>query len=325
MRRPGYALLLVLLVIAGVELLTLSTLALATHESIIALAQQRTIPAQRTAEAALRRVVRNWPTGAVDSLVIGQTMASHSVGGTVVTIRRHAWGLYEVVAHVTVGDAVVREAMVLRTLDFHRGMRESNEAIAVAGSLVAPAARLGNTDALACALPYVAERPAASITLSAARFAYAWPEALIDSAHVVQPAGYALAGVRWSEIASVADTVLHGGVYFPPEDSTAVLKLAYAPGDLAVLGGHGYGLLLVDGDVDIQGGVGFNGIIVARGTVRVADDVRISGTLRIQGTGLSSIGLADITYSRCWSGRALLEVPAARRLIAAQRRFIPAF
>jgi hypothetical protein len=304
MKRDGFALLLVLLVLGAIELLTLSALALATQETAIVSAQQRTLAAGRAAEAALRRVVRAWPIAAVDSLRVGQSATLTDTGNVQVTIRRNTSGLYLVTAIAPAGRTHIRALAALRTLDDELGMLESNQPIIAAGPVFSPGAQI-DTVALSC-------QPGAFAVPLLPRY---------------RPAGYAFGGLHWEEAASIADTVIRASSYVPPTDSAGgpVVRFVYAAGDLTLSAGPALGVLLVDGSLKIDPGVQFQGIIVVRGQADIGDGVHITGSMIIQGNGVSSIGAARVSWSRCTCAEALTGTAAAGRLITAQRRFIPAF
>ena len=94
----------------------------------------------------------------------------------------------------------------------------------------------------------------------------------------------------------------------------------HAPGDLIVDGGRGQGLLLVDGDLTLQGGFEFVGAVLVRGAVRSGPGgARITGTVAMAAqspTAPALDGLA-IGFSRCAARKALLgialPVPLAER------------
>jgi hypothetical protein len=327
MMRPGFALVFVLLVMAAVELFTLSSLALATHEIVLTEVRLNTAVAERAGDAALRAVMHEWPIAEIDSLSIGETAFLNRPDQVSITVQRTAWGTYYATAHAHAGRSTVRRAAVLRKLDIGRALTESNEAVVTAGTIVAPLAELSVDSVSICSLPVVADRPAALLTVSSSRDAIGWAAARVDSAHAVLPTGYALGGVRWDELSAIADVHLSGSVDLGAADtmSTPNYPLFYAAHDLIISGGVGQGLLFVNGNLDIHPNVDFTGIIVVRGTVTIADDVRVMGSLRVQGGGASVIGHASITYSRCMCGHIMLQSPAAQRLIRARRVHIPAF
>jgi len=94
------------------------------------------------------------------------------------------------------------------------------------------------------------------------------------------------------------------------------LPIVYAPGDLALAGGRGQGVLLVRGDLDLSAGVEFTGVIVVLGRVTTSGaGGRVTGTLLIGGTATSALGSgSSISYSSCAVRRALQANGVPRRL-----------
>ena len=325
MNREGFALLFVIVIAAAIELLSLATLALATHESVLVTTRTTSAVADRTADAALRRVARTWPDPAIaDSLRIGESITRNAGGGVVLEITRLSYGVYEAAVRVPAGTTTMQRRMVLRLLDLQRALAEANDAVVTAGFLSSNATL--STSPEVCALPVAAPRFPRLLTVSAERFGAGHPQAIVDSLHAVTPAGYAFAGVRWKEAAALADAIVRGSWTLSPADSTGqpLVQLVYSPASLTV-NGSGAGTLLVDGDLRMTAETVFRGAIVVRGTVEIEDDVEIEGSLRIQGRGASNIGSARISHSACAIAPGLLEAPAARKLIARGRRFLPAF
>jgi hypothetical protein len=294
MNRRGFALVFVLYVIAAMELLALSTLALATHEAVAVHAEERTAVARHAAEAGLRRFARDWPHTPVELLAIGASTTMTDTSGVQLTVHRHRWGLYEVRAAAPAGPAFVRQAMVLRTLDVATALQEGTHVMRSAGSAA---------DSLSCALPAALTQPAV------------WPV----------PNGYALGGVLWDEAFSVADTIANASVTMSATDTlgAAQPRVLYSPGDLAAAG-QGAGILLVNGDLTLLAGAEFTGVMVVRGTVTLAPDAHVTGSVWVQ-AGAPNPPAGQLTFSPCWSAWALLSSPGSRRLVQASRRFIPAF
>lgn len=314
-----------ILILTAVELLTLSALSLATHENAIADAQIRTAQAQRLATAAIYRLRASWPTLQLDTLRVGRSASITSESNVAVQVTRISGGLYHATATSRIGHSIGRSEAILRTLDSTRALHELNEAVASAGPLSIRGATASIDLTQACDAEPPADRPATIITIAARRFIIGMFEARIDSAHAVLPPGYALAGVRWEELPHLADVSVHAALTLPLQDSTMpAFPVIYARGDL-VLDGAGQGILLVGGNFTMNEGTQFDGIIVVRGSATIHDGARVTGALRMQGSGLSVIGAATLTYSRCTCGRALAETPARRRLIAGSRFYIPAF
>jgi hypothetical protein len=88
------------------------------------------------------------------------------------------------------------------------------------------------------------------------------------------------------------------GNYFP---------VIYAPNDLTLSGGWGQGVLLVDGNLILSGGVQFYGIIVVRGAVTTSGGQVIGALMTDNEFGLSALvgGTTELYYSRCAIDRAV--------------------
>jgi hypothetical protein len=286
MRRAGFALVLVLLVIAAVELITLSTLALATHESVSVSAQEQSRSAARAAESALRWLIRTWPHPAVDSLNISQTVTLRDSTAVVVTVRRNTWGQYLVTAAAPAGSSWIREVALLETIDIARAIEEAHQALVTQGPVSARNARF-SVDANTCILPAM---PSGGDTLITAN-----PQ-------------YAFGGHDWPELSSVADSAF-----------------VFAPGSAVLPAGAHDGAFVIAGDLTIASGADLSGLAVVGGDLSVEDGVHITGSILMRGRGSAVIGAADLVFSPCTVLRALVQTPASRRLIRSPRRFIPAF
>ncbi len=293
MKRRGFALMFVVLVLAALELLALATLALATHEAIAVAAEVRGTSDRRAAEAALRRFVRGWPHQQVERLAIGARINLADTSGVSLTIERHAGGLYQVIAAAPTGVSSMRQSMALRTLDVPAALQESAQAMHALGML---------PDSLACALP---------------------PQ-LVPASLAPIPGYYAVGGVLWPEAASIADSVVAGTINLDAVDSLGALvpRILYSPADL-IAAGRGAGVLLVDGNFTLLSGAEFTGVIIVRATATLAVGSRITGALWAQGQPAALLG--QLSYSPCSSAWAVSAAPGSRRLIRAARRFIPAF
>ena len=294
MNQSGFALVFVLYVIAAMELLALSTLALATHEAVAVHAEERTAVSRRAAEAGLRRFARGWPHPAVELLGIGGSTLVTDTSGVQLTVHRHQWGLYEVRAAAPAGHALVQQAMVLRTLDVAAGLQEATHVMRSAGHAA---------DSLTCALPTALTQP------------MVWPTS----------SGYALGGVHWDEALSIADTVANGSITMSATDTLghALPRVLYSAGDLAAAG-QGAGVLLVNGDLTLLAGAEFTGVVVVRGAVVLAPGALVTGSLWVQAAAPGPPA-GQVTFSPCRSAWALLNSPGSRRVVQASRRFIPAF
>ncbi|HUF26701.1 MAG TPA: hypothetical protein VMM18_06940 [Gemmatimonadaceae bacterium] len=79
--------------------------------------------------------------------------------------------------------------------------------------------------------------------------------------------------------------------------------LVHVGGDLMVVGGAGQGILVVDGDLVLSGGVRFSGAVLVRGSLRTSDGGgHVAGAVWVAGLGGNSSSLAGggtFVYSRC--------------------------
>ena len=82
--------------------------------------------------------------------------------------------------------------------------------------------------------------------------------------------------------------------------------IIYVPGDMVVNTGRGQGILLVAGDLNVQGNFIFDGIAIVLGSLQTAGTGnKITGGVLTSGTSTSIVGNPDILYSSCAISRAL--------------------
>ncbi|MCI0623897.1 MAG: pilus assembly PilX N-terminal domain-containing protein [Acidobacteria bacterium] len=107
-----------------------------------------------------------------------------------------------------------------------------------------------------------------------------------------------------------------------PGGSDGTPKYYYSPGDLRLSGNGtlGYGILVVDGDVQFNGGIYFEGIIIAKGTFNFtgggADAINIRGAI-IAGDSISDTttdvgGSIDIQYNSCSIANVFTQMPMTK-------------
>lgn len=115
---------------------------------------------------------------------------------------------------------------------------------------------------------------------------------------------------NWGDPARNTTTPGACETYFP---------IIYAPGDLSINGNVGQGILLVNGNLSIQGGFTFYGPVISRGTVKLAGTGNhINGSVLaanvIDSTSTSSLtGNSAIQYSRCANNVALQRTAMPRK------------
>ncbi|MGH7703853.1 MAG: hypothetical protein ACREMO_12225 [Gemmatimonadales bacterium] len=94
--------------------------------------------------------------------------------------------------------------------------------------------------------------------------------------------------------------------------------ILYAPGDVRITGGRGQGILLVEGDLELAGGVDFYGAVIVHGHVRsTGTGGHVFGGLLAQSADLSATlisGNSVVDYSACAVTRATRGSAAATRL-----------
>jgi hypothetical protein len=92
---------------------------------------------------------------------------------------------------------------------------------------------------------------------------------------------------------------------------TGYYPVIHGASDLVIDGGRGQGVLVVEGNLTIQGGAEFTGVVLVRGAVLDGPGGgSITGALAIAGQGatLSSLGGISIDFSRCAARKALLGI-----------------
>ena len=95
--------------------------------------------------------------------------------------------------------------------------------------------------------------------------------------------------------------------------------IIYVPGDMHITGGMGQGVLLVEGDLDVQGGFEFYGPVIVRGTLRTAGTGgHFNGGVMAANVNLdvsTVLGDAVVNYSNC-AITAALAGSASPRLVS---------
>jgi hypothetical protein len=82
--------------------------------------------------------------------------------------------------------------------------------------------------------------------------------------------------------------------------------IIHIPGNASLTTGRGQGILLVDGDLNIQGNFIFDGIVIVLGSLQTAGTGnKVTGAAMTAGTSTSIVGNPDIIYSSCAIYRAL--------------------
>ena len=112
---------------------------------------------------------------------------------------------------------------------------------------------------------------------------------------------------NWGETA-VPPAVAGCAHYYP---------IIYARGDLRITGGSGQGILLVGGDLEVEGGFAFYGPVMVRGKLTVQGaGGRFAGAVEAASASLlpGGAGTVQLAFSRCAVDNALLSAAPASRL-----------
>ena len=111
-----------------------------------------------------------------------------------------------------------------------------------------------------------------------------------------------------------ANSLNWGEPWYPANPASASVcqnwfPIIYRPGNLTLQGGRGQGILLVDGDLTLAGGVEFFGIVLVKGRLRTqGNGNKINGAVMARNVDLDDNfigGTPTVNYSTCAISRAL--------------------
>lgn len=362
--RPGVALVLAVLVLALLAALASGLLFVGLQDTRIALATEEALRVRLAAESAVRATIARWPYSDAASLRVGDRRSLESgveaSGGirAVVTLERLVGAHLLVAAEArSEGGGLARAAGRVRVLDVP-DLWSVFPAALTAGTPSRPPAsvRIEGAEGLAVdpdgrACPFAASEallatfgpgPRPAILPEVGRPSWAEPSRL-DA----EPPTFRLGPIDADLIRAFADRIESGTVAPAPRaagESCEVavggnwgdprgaspcaeyLPLIFAAGDLRVDGGVGQGILVVDGDLTLDGGAEFHGPVLLTGRLRLSGDAVIHGAVTRAGEGAANVvGEGRILYAVCslwraFAGSSLLERPLRPRT----RAWLPA-
>ena len=108
---------------------------------------------------------------------------------------------------------------------------------------------------------------------------------------------------NWGEPLRSASYVAGCTNYFP---------IVYASGSLSISGGRGQGVLMVEGDLTINGNFSYNGLILVKGDLRANGTLDVFGAVLTQGA-TDILGNANFSYSSCAVSSAFAGLSTPRR------------
>ncbi len=98
-----------------------------------------------------------------------------------------------------------------------------------------------------------------------------------------------MTSTNWGESLRSASYVAGCTNYFP---------IVYASGSLSLNGGRGQGVLIVNGDLTINGTFAYDGLILVKGNLKANGTLDVFGAVMVQGT-TDILGNANFSYSAC--------------------------
>lgn len=325
--RQGFALATAVFTIVVIGALAMGTLFAATYEmraGAEALHQARAIMA---AELGVEQTIASWSrewNGALGR-GYGRSWTSSTTEGAqlVIAVTRLADDLFLVTSEARSGPARRQVARAVR-LDI-RDPPLIAALLATSAVDTTGGPRIDGTDHLPpqwdCPAPGAAQ-PAIVIadTTTALRFGhFDWPAlvSVANSSLTVRVTGaaprvtgeecYTVVPENWGE-----PNRSNGG------PCTGYYPVIHAPSDLVIDGGRGQGVLIVEGNLTIQGAFEFTGVVLVRGAViGGAGGGRITGTMSVAGQGAtpSSLQGISIEFSRCAARKALLGIAIPQAVI----------
>ncbi|HET7583739.1 MAG TPA: hypothetical protein VFK13_02470 [Gemmatimonadaceae bacterium] len=178
--------------------------------------------------------------------------------------------------------------------------------------------------------PKVAEDPAAADTSTYFQYGDMDWATLTASASKIIPAGGSPGGVAPQLNADGTCNTTPLGNWGDPTKAGACANyfpIIYAKGDLSLSGGIGQGILLVEGDLSVQGGAEFFGPVIVRGMLKTTGTGgHFNGGVMAANVDLDQntvLGNAVINYSSCVLNAAL--TAAATPMLAGQRAWVELF
>ena len=336
--RPGFALVLSMLLVLALAVMAMGMLAVGTREAWIAGTAARHAQATRRAEGAALRAVAGWSTRDVAGLDLGASVTPTDPPG--VEIERVDSGLYLLTATGTVpgpnGPIAARAGLLVRVLHPDRLAATFPAAMSAAGSVTVDGGTVSGLDGSACGAPRpaimapgITIAPAATVDGDPATV-YRVPTPATEPSPFDPPTAAALATVRHPGGTATPGAAALSGECVPGEDNWGspdpahpcfrLLPLIVGP-DLVMDGGVGHGVLVVDGDLRLTGGARFEGLIAARGRLEIDDLSEVRGA--VHAGSVSSSG--RVVRDACAIERAVSAPALDRAFRPPERWWIPMF
>lgn len=342
--RPGFALVLSLLLVLAFGFVGLGLMAVGSREVAVARALERRAGARTMAEGAAMETAAGWSTDAAATLRAGEErVLASSTAGTRTTITRLGRTLFSVEAEWQeppgVGPPpalVARAALLVRTLDSERLSRAFPAAATAAERIVVETGEIGGDGPCghAAAGAWAPEvQPGATAVLRGSPAIQVDSSPPIDSPDPFDPRlARTLASLiavpptaRPTPTSAAGVCVSAPSNWGSPDPSHAchpLLPYVFADGDLELVGGEARGVLVVDGDLLLRGGARVAGVIVVHGTLTVEDGSAVTGAARARKIVVRS---GSLQRNECELRAAVTSPALDRAFRPVGRWWIPAF
>ena len=304
-RRSGVALIAALMLLSLLALMTAGGFAAAVAVRRAGSAARAQAAVMTDADGAIGSVVANWFPLGLSQLALGQTatqvMAGSNATSDSVSITRLPSNVFWIVASASTDfpeRARRRENLILRLPPLRTAPGAAFTSMGNVG--VGAAVKLDRDTAVQAGVP--CGNSGANVMLAPGASLFAEPGGSIASivSSNQTAAGdtttYELLPQGWSSFVARRSTSYQPGARV----TLTTQPILYGTGDLVVDGGSGQGLLLVQGNLTIDGPTQFRGLIVARGGITITAATDVTGAVMSVGSGsVVSLQNVSIHYSAC--------------------------
>lgn len=314
MTRPGFALLVAVVMTLLLSMAALGMIALSTKEAMIAGAAARRVQARARAESLARTVFHNWSTRDLAGMDAAETRPLTIDAGSSVVIERIDSTLFLIRAEARVppaapAAAVARTGLLAQVFDPTRTARSFPAATTITGAATLLAGLIDGRDGCGSGRAGVGIMTP-SLQASSGVVIEGAPPVLLESPPdpaapdpLGPPLVAAIATLRPQPMTISPRPLADGDVCVEdsrnwgapdPDHLCHTLRpLVFVDQDLTISGGEAHGVLMVEGDLQIIGSARLTGLVVVRGTLTVGEGSSIrgavrAGTLTLDGGSISS-------------------------------------
>lgn len=301
MSRPGFALLVAVLMALLLSVAALGMLAMSTREAMIAGAADRRVQARTRVESLARTVFHHWSTRDLAGMAPGETRPLPADGGTSVVIERIDSTLFLIRAEARVppgaaAGAVGRAGLLARVFDPERTTRSFPAAVTVTGAATLSAGLIDGRDGCGSGRsgPGIVtpslEGPSGAVVEGSPPILLESPATPATPDPLAPPLAAAIASVRPQPMTISPRPLADGtecvedsrnwGAPDPNNPCHSLRPLVFVDHDLTVSGGEANGVVVVEGDLQVIGNARLTGLVVVGGTLTVREGSSIRGAAR---------------------------------------------